>query len=98
MSTLVARNLSWPVYAVHASVLLAALGMITTATLHAQLGKSVLLDALVVASFAAAFVGALGALILANTRRNVMWILPVAISMTVLLALAAIVLSALAVG
>jgi hypothetical protein len=96
VSTLVARNRSWPVYAVHASVLLAALGMITTATLHAQLGKSVLLDALVVASFAAAFVGALGALILANTRRNVMWILAVAISMTVLLALISIVLSELA--
>jgi hypothetical protein len=96
VSTLVARNRSWPVYAVHASVLLAALGLITTATLHAQLGKSVLLDALVVASFAAAFVGALGALILANTRRNVMWILAVAISMTVLLALISIVLSELA--
>ena len=98
MSTLVACKKSWPVYAVPASVLLATLGMIMTATLHAQLGKSVLLDALVVASFAAAFVGALGALILANTRRNVMWILAVAISMTVLLALAAVVLSALAVG
>ena len=98
MSTLVARNKSWPVYAVLAAVVLAALGMITTATLHAQLGKSVLLDAWVVASFAAAFGGALGALILANTRRNVMWILAVATSMTVLLALAAIVLSALAVG
>ena len=98
MSTLVTRNRSWPVYAVPVTVLLATIGMITTATLHAQLGKSVLLDALVVASFVAAFAGALGALILANTRRNVMWILAVAISMTVLLALAAIVLSALADG
>jgi len=98
MSTLAARNKSWPIYAVPASVLLATLGMITTATLHAQLGKSVLLDALVVASFVAAFVGALGALILANTRRNVMWILAVAISMTVLLALISIVLSELAAG
>ena len=96
MTTLVSRDRSWPVYAVVASVVLAALGMIATATLHAQLGKSVLLDALVVASFAAAFGGALGALILANTRRNVMWILAVAVSMTVLLALVAIVLSSLA--
>lgn len=96
MSTLVASNKSWPVYAVIGSVILAALGMIATATLHAQLGKSVLLDVLAAASFAAAFGGALGALILANTRRNVMWILGVAVSMTVLLALVAIVLSALA--
>jgi hypothetical protein len=96
MSALVASNRSWPVYAVLAAMLLAAFGMITTATLHAQLGKSVLLDGLATASFAAAFGGALGALILANTRRNVMWILAVAISMTVLLALVAIVLSSLA--
>ena len=96
MSTLVVSSRSWPVYAVIAAVVLAALGMIATATLHAQLGKSVLLDGLAMASFAAAFGGALGALILANTRRNVMWILAVAISMTVLLALVAIVLSALA--
>jgi len=95
VSTL-ARNKSWPAYGVHASVILAALGMIMTATLHAQLGKSVWLDAMAVASFAAAFVGAVGALILANTRRNVMWILAVAVSMTVLLALVAIVLSSLA--
>jgi hypothetical protein len=98
VSTLVARKRSWPAYAVYAAVLLAALGMIVTATLHAQLGKSILLAALVVASFVAAFGGALGALILANTRRNVMWILAVAISMTVLLALIAIVLSELAAG
>ena len=97
MSTLAAGNRSWPVYAVHAAVILALAGMIATAALHAQLGKSFLMDALVVASFAAAFGGALGALILANTRRNVMWILAVAISMTSLLALAAIVLSSLAV-
>jgi hypothetical protein len=96
VSTLVDRDKSWPVYGVHASVVLAALGMITTATLHAQLGKSIFLDALAVASFAAALGGAVGALILANTRRNVMWILAVAISMTVLLALVAIVLSSLA--
>jgi hypothetical protein len=98
MSTLAARNRSWPVYAVYAAVVLALIGMIATATLHAQLGKSVVLDALAVASFVAALVGALGALILANTRRNVMWILAVAISMTALLALVAIVLSTLAVG
>jgi hypothetical protein len=96
LSTLVARNKSWPVYAVQAIVLLATIGMIVTATLHAQLGKSFLLDGLVAASFVAAFGGALGALILANTRRNVMWILAVAISMTVLLALISIVLSELA--
>jgi hypothetical protein len=96
MSTLVARRRSWPVYAVTGAPLLAAVGMITTAALHTQLGKSVWLDAVAVVTFAAAFVGALGALILANTRRNVMWILGVAISTTVLLALAAIVLSTLA--
>ena len=96
MSTLAVSNKSWPVYVVVAAVVLAALGMVATATLHAQLGKSALLDALAAASFAAAFGGALGALILANTRRNVMWILGVAVAMTVLLALVAIVLSSLA--
>jgi hypothetical protein len=98
MSALAARNRSWPVYAVYAAVVLALAGMIATAALHAQLGKSFLLNALVVVSFAAACVGAVGALVLANTRRNVMWILAVAISMTALLALVAIVLSTLAVG
>jgi hypothetical protein len=97
LSTLIAGRQDWQVYAVYAAVLLATLGMVVTATLHAQLGKSVLLDVLVAASFVAAFGGALGALILANTRRNVMWILAVAISMTVLLALISIVLSELAV-
>jgi len=39
--------------------------------------------------------GAIGGLVLANTRRNVMWILAVALSMTAFLALLAIVLSLL---
>jgi hypothetical protein len=95
MSALV-RNKPWPVYAVPVIVLLAAIGMIATATLHAQLGKSAWLDTVAALSFAAAFAGAVGSLILANTRRNVMWILPVAIAMTELLALLAMVLSNLA--
>jgi len=98
VSAIGVRNGSWTVYAVPGVILLAAIGMIVTATLHAQLGKSALLDAVVIVSFAAAFAGAVGSLILANTRRNVMWILPVAIAMTVLLALLAIVLSTLADG
>jgi hypothetical protein len=96
MSAVGMHKASWSVYAVPGLIGLAAIGMLVTATLHAQLGKSVLLDSVAVASFAASFIGAVGALILANTRRNVMWILPVAIAMTVLLALLAIILSALA--
>lgn len=96
MNTLAARNKSWPVYAVPGIVLLAAIGMIATAALHTQLGKSGWLDAVAATSFVAALAGAVGALILANTRRNVMWILGVAIATTVLLALVAIVLSSIA--
>ena len=98
MSALALRNKPWPVYGVPAIVLLAAIGMLVTATLHAQLGKSAWLDTLAAASFVAALAGAIGALILANTRRNVMWILGVAVATTVLVALVAIVLSELAAG
>ena len=98
MNALAARGKSWPVYAVPTIVLLAAIGMIATAALHTQLGKSGWLDAVAAASFVAALGGAVGALILANTRRNVMWILGVAVATTVLLALVAIVLSAIATG
>ena len=98
MSALAARNRPWPVYAVPAVVLLAAIGMIVAAAEHALIGKSVLLDVVIGASFLAALAGSIGALILANTRRNVMWILGVAVGTTVLLALVAMVLSEMAAG
>jgi hypothetical protein len=93
MST-VARPL-WPLVAVPAAVGVALVGMVVAAVLHAQITRSPPLIALIAVSFAAALAGAAGGLILANTRRNVMWILAVALSMTALLALLATVLSLL---
>src|SRR5262249_45674714 len=96
MRTLVARQRSWPVFAISCAVTLALIGMAITAVLHAQIGRSMLLSAVIAVSFVAALVGAIGGLILANTRRNVMWILAVALSSTALLALLATVLSSFA--
>lgn len=96
MSALALRDRPWPVYAVLALVALATIGMFVTGALHAQIGKSAWLDGTAAASFLAALAGAIGALILANTRRNVMWILGVAVAMSVLLGVLAIVLSELA--
>jgi len=98
MSTLASRNRPWPVYAVPAVVLLAAIGMVLAASEHALIGKSAMIDAVVGTSFLAALAGSIGALILANTRRNVLWILGVAVGTTVLLALVAMVLSEMAAG
>ena len=94
MNAIAAPNRSWPVYAIPCAVAVALAGMAIAGVLHAQVGRSLLLSILIAASFAASLVGAVGGLILANTRRNVMWILAVALSMTALLALLAIVLSA----
>jgi len=91
MNTVAARN--WAVYAIPCAVAVALVGMVIAGVLHAQIGRSPLLSGLIAASFAAALVGAIGGLVLANTRRNVMWILAVALSMTALLALLATVLS-----
>ncbi|MBS0558395.1 MAG: hypothetical protein JSR27_13405 [Proteobacteria bacterium] len=63
------------------------IGMIAAFALQANSGKSTALAVLIAASVVAAFVGALGGLLLANWRRNVMWILAVAVSMTAMLAL-----------
>lgn len=84
---------SWPVYAIPAAVVVALIGMIIAAVQHTQIGRSPLLAGVIAVGFAASLVGAVGGLILANTRRNVMWILAVALSATALLALLATVLS-----
>jgi len=94
MSSVAART--WPDYAIPCAVLIALAGMVAAAVLHADIGRSPVLAAMIAGSFAAALFGAVGGLILANTRRNVMWILAVALSMTALLALLATVLSSLA--
>ena len=85
----------WPLWAICVAVLIALIGMVVAAVLHADIGRSAPLAVLIAVSFAAALTGAVGGLILANTRRNVMWILAVALSMTALLALLATVLSTL---
>ena len=72
---------------------IALVGMVVAGVWHTQIGRSQPLTALITLSFVAALGGAIGGLVLANTRRNVMWILAVALSMTALLALLATVLS-----
>jgi hypothetical protein len=94
MSVAVARS-SWSTLAISCAVAIALAGMVVAGVLHAQIGRSALLTGFVALSFAAALFGAIGGLILANTRRNVMWILAVALSMTAFLALLATVLSLL---
>jgi hypothetical protein len=93
MSSVAAGGKSWPLYAVPCAVVVALIGMVTVAVQHAQIGQSTFLTVMIVLGFAAALIGAVGGLILANTRRNVMWILAVALSATALLALLATVLS-----
>ena len=92
MNAVVARS-SWPLWAVPLAVAIALVGMIVAGVWHAQIGRSALLTAMIAVGFVAALTGAIGGLVLANTRRNVMWMLAVALSMTALLALLATVLS-----
>jgi len=92
MNAVVARS-SWPLFVIPLAVALALLGMVVAGVWRGQIGQSPPLTALIATSFLASAIGAVGGLILANTRRNVMWILAVALSMTALLALLAIVLS-----
>ena len=92
MNAVAARSL-WPPVAISFAVAIALVGMIVAGVWHVQIGRSPLLTGLIAVSFLASIVGAVGGLILANVRRNVMWILAVAVSMTALLALLATVLS-----
>ncbi len=94
MSVAVVRG-SWPTLAISCAVTIALVGMVVAGVLHARIGHSALLTAFVAVSFVASLAGAIGGLVLANTRRNVMWILAVALSMTAFLALLATVLSLL---
>ena len=86
---------SWPVFAVPGAVVFALVGMAIAGAQHALIGASTTINVLVGISMVAALVGAIGGLVLANVRRNVMWILPVALATTALLALIAIVISSL---
>ena len=63
--------------------------MIVATVMQGQSGRSTTLAVLMAVGIAASFVGAIGGLLLANRRRNVMWILAVAVSMTAMLALLA---------
>jgi hypothetical protein len=86
---------SWPLFAIPFAVAIALVGMVIAGVLHTQIGHSSWLSVVIGAGFVASLIGAVGGLVLANTRRNVMWILAVALSMTALLALLATVLSTL---
>ena len=77
------------VFATLAAATVAVICMIAATIMQAQSGRSAALAVLMAAGIAASFVGALGGLLLANRRRNVMWILAVAVSMTAMLALLA---------
>ena len=94
MNAAVARS-SLPLFLIALAVAIALIGMVVAGVWHAQIGRSPALTALIAVSFLASVIGAVGGLILANIRRNVMWILAVALSMTALLALLATVLSSL---
>ena len=94
MNAVIARR-AWPLIAIPFAVAIALVGMIVAGVWHAQIGRSPSLVVLIVVSFIASLIGAAGGLVLANTRRNVMWILAVALSMTAFLALLATVLSTL---
>lgn len=98
MSAMAATAKPWSVFAVPAGIVLAAIGMLLAAFEHAQIGKSTLLDTIVAVSFVVALAAAIGSLLLATARRNVMWILGVALASTELLALLAMVLSEIAAG
>jgi len=91
MNAAIARSF-W-LFVIPLAVAIALFGMVVAGVWHAQIGRSPPLTALIAVSFVASAIGAVGGLILANTRRNVMWILAVALSMTALLALLATVLS-----
>ena len=95
MSAAIVARRQWPAVAIACAVAIALVGMLVAGVLHAQIGRSILLAGFVAVSFIASLLGAIGGLILANTRRNVMWMLAVALSMTAFLALLAIVLSLL---
>ena len=86
MNAVEVRNARWT-FATLAAASIAVIGMIAAFAMQAHSGKSTALAVLMVAGVAAAFVGAIGGLLLATWRRNVMWILAVAVSMTAMLAL-----------
>jgi len=74
-------------FATLAAASTSVIGMIAAFVMRANSGGTLALAVVMAASVAAAFVGAIGGLLLANWRRNVMWILAVAVSMTAMLAL-----------
>ena len=86
----------WPLVAVPGVVAFALLGMIVTVLLHAQVRTSLELQVLIGMSVLASIAGAIGGLLLASARRNVMWILAVALAVTALMALLATVIQAFA--
>jgi len=91
-----AARAKWPLIAVPAVVAFAFLGMIVTVFLHAEVRTSLDLQILIGVSALASIAGVVGGLLLASARRNVMWILAVALAVTALMALLATVIQAFA--
>ena len=77
------------VFATLATATVAVICMIAAPFMQAQSGRSATLAVLMGIGIAASFVGAISGLLVANRRRNVMWILAVAVSLTAMLALLA---------
>lgn len=94
MSTIATRDFRWIAATLSATVV-SAVGTLVAAVLHAQIGQSVPLAVLIAISFLASLGSAIGALLLAGWRRNVLWLIALAVSMTALMGLLATVVSSL---
>ncbi len=86
----------WPLVVVPVLVAFAVLDMAVTVVFHADVQTSFALQVLIGASALAAVGGVIGGLLLASARRNVMWILAVALAITALMALLATVVQSFA--
>ncbi|MBS0438417.1 MAG: hypothetical protein JSS33_03310 [Proteobacteria bacterium] len=80
---------SKPVFATVATATVALACMVAAPFMNAQSGRTTTLAVVIAVGMIASFIGAAGGLLLANSRRNVMWILALAVSMTAMLALLA---------
>jgi hypothetical protein len=85
----------WPDITVYCAVVVAFVGMLFSAYRQIQIGHSELLYVPIAISFIASLFGIVMGIRLAYLRGKVMWMLPVALALTALMALLAIVASSL---
>jgi len=88
MSAVAARDARW-LYAVYAGVPAAWLATGASIVFHTALKDSGWMSLIALAGLVATVIGIVGGLKLASSRRNVMWILPVAVAVTAAMALLA---------